>query len=180
MAETADFEAVFDALSASGAADRHPVRFVYLDALARRAAGQPEPMRQLLNARISAAASELNASPGNLLTKDQPTVTASPLAELLAYIDQQNVLSLNHEFDDDSIFYVDRHGSQVAQRPLQAMKSERWVRRIEFQQFECLAVLAQDFQMPGEEFPGSPNVTLRIDEPIRHRLSGAGAHQRFR
>lgn len=90
MAETADLNAVFDALSASGAAKRHPVRFVYLDALARRAAGQPEAIRQLLNARISAAASELNASPGNLLSKEQPTVTASPLAELLAYIDQHS------------------------------------------------------------------------------------------
>lgn len=88
MAETADLQAAFDALRASGAAERNPVRFAYLSALARRAAAQSEPIRQLLNARIRAAASELAAGPVNPLTESPPASSASPLADLLAYIAQ--------------------------------------------------------------------------------------------
>ncbi|MBS1145717.1 MAG: hypothetical protein H6R14_3123 [Proteobacteria bacterium] len=78
-----------DALRASGAADRDPVRFAYLEALSRRAATQPETIRQTLNARISAAAREFASYPAPSQTPAGPTSTASPLADLLAYISGQ-------------------------------------------------------------------------------------------
>jgi hypothetical protein len=84
--ETADLQAALDALRASGAAERNPVRFAYLDALARRATAQPEPIRQILSAKISTAASELAARPANPLTEEHPPSAASPLTDLLAYI----------------------------------------------------------------------------------------------
>ena len=81
-----DFHAQLDALRAEGVADRDPVRFAYLEALIRRATGQPEAIRQMLAAKISAAASELAgnqpATPAMVAEPD----TASPLTELLAYI----------------------------------------------------------------------------------------------
>jgi hypothetical protein len=78
-----------DALRASGAADRDPVRFAYIEALSRRAAVQPEAIRQSLNAKISAAAIELASHPAPSLTPSAPTSPASPLADLLAYISGQ-------------------------------------------------------------------------------------------
>jgi hypothetical protein len=89
MADTGDMgdvQAQLDALRASGAADCDPVLFAYLEALARRAATQPAAIRQSLNARINAAASELAGRPATLLTPTAPTTPASPLADLLAYI----------------------------------------------------------------------------------------------
>ncbi|KAB2910281.1 MAG: DUF2894 domain-containing protein [Dechloromonas sp.] len=76
-------------LRASGAAERDPVRFAYLDALARRAAKQPASIRQALAARIGAAADELASRPAPSPAAIAPSDTASPLAELLAYIGQQ-------------------------------------------------------------------------------------------
>ena len=78
--------AQLDALRASGAAERAPVRFAYLEALSRRAATQPESIRQSLNARISAAANELASRPTLMTAEIAETCSASPLAELLAYI----------------------------------------------------------------------------------------------
>jgi hypothetical protein len=89
MAETADIQAQLDALRATGAADRDPVRFAYLEALTRRAATQPETIRQSLNAKISAAANELASRPAPAPTEIAPATPASPLADLLAYISQQ-------------------------------------------------------------------------------------------
>ncbi|NTV71781.1 MAG: DUF2894 domain-containing protein [Azonexaceae bacterium] len=91
MAETGDMDdhLDLDALRAGGAADRDPVRFAYLEALTRRVAGQPETIRQTLNARISAAANELASRPAPSLTTAAPTNAASPLADLLAYISGQ-------------------------------------------------------------------------------------------
>ena len=89
MAETADIQAQLDALRTSGAADRDPVRFAYLEALSRRAATQPETIRQSLSPRINAAASELASRPAPSLTTAAPTNAASPLADLLAYISGQ-------------------------------------------------------------------------------------------
>ena len=92
MAETGDMgdiPAQIDALRASGAADRDPVRFAYLEALVRRAAAQPEAIRQSLNAKISAAASELASRPAPAPSEINETSSASPLAELLTYISQQ-------------------------------------------------------------------------------------------
>jgi len=88
MAET-DVQAQLDALRASGAAARDPVRFAYLEALSRRAATQPETIRQSLNARINAAASELASRPAPIPAEIAETSPASPLADLLAYISGQ-------------------------------------------------------------------------------------------
>jgi hypothetical protein len=87
--EMGDIQAQLDALCASGAADRDPVRFAYLEALSRRAAAQPEAIRQSLNAKISAAARELASRPAPTPIEIAPTSTASPLADLLTYIGQQ-------------------------------------------------------------------------------------------
>ncbi|MBU1363287.1 MAG: DUF2894 domain-containing protein [Gammaproteobacteria bacterium] len=89
MAETADIQAQLDALRASGAAACDPVRFAYLEALSRRAATQPESIRQSLNARISAAASELASRPAPAPAEIAPSSAASPLTDLLAYIGGQ-------------------------------------------------------------------------------------------
>jgi hypothetical protein len=89
MAEAAamgDIQARLDALRSSGAAERDPIRFAYLDALARRAATQPETIRQALAAKISAAADELASHPAPAPSAIAPTSSASPLTELLAYI----------------------------------------------------------------------------------------------
>lgn len=86
IGDVGDFQAQLDALRTSGAADRDPVRFAYLEALIRRAAGQPAAIRQALSAKISAAAEELAGSrPAETSGVAEPD-TASPLTELLAYI----------------------------------------------------------------------------------------------
>jgi hypothetical protein len=89
MAETGgmgNIQAQLDALRASGAADREPVRFAYLEALTRRAARQPEAIRQTLNAKISAAADELASRLPPAPVVITKSSTASPLADLLSYI----------------------------------------------------------------------------------------------
>lgn len=86
MDETADLPAQLDALRDSGAAERDPIRFAYIEALARRAAGQPETVRQALNTRIGIAVGELAARPPGVPTEIAKESTASPLAELLVYI----------------------------------------------------------------------------------------------
>lgn len=88
MAETDDRQAQLDALRASGAAERDPIRFAYLDALARRAATQAAPIRQLLDAKIRAVANEIASRPAFVPTKVIQTNAASPLANLLTYINQ--------------------------------------------------------------------------------------------
>ena len=85
--DTADLPARLDALRASGAADRDPVRFAYFEALSRRTAIQAEPIRQLLLAKLNALADELATRPAATPKVDTPA--ASPLADLLAYISQQ-------------------------------------------------------------------------------------------
>lgn len=86
IGDVGDFQAQLDALRASGAAARDPVRFAYLEALIRRVAGQPAAIRQALSARISAAASELAGSQPAATSGVAEPDTASPLTELLAYI----------------------------------------------------------------------------------------------
>lgn len=73
-----------DALRASGAAERDPVRFAYLAGLARRAATQPEPIRRPLLAKLDALIDQLADHPATLAKADNEP--ASPLTELLAYI----------------------------------------------------------------------------------------------
>jgi len=89
MGATNDIAAQLDALRASGAAARDPVRFAYLEALTRRAATQPAAIRQSLNARISAAVHELANRPALAPSEIVEPRPASPLADLLAYIGGQ-------------------------------------------------------------------------------------------
>lgn len=88
MAEPADLQAMIDTLRSTGAAERDPVRFAYLDALARRTAMQPEAVRRLLSAKLDADASELAAHRAAPPTEVSKECSASPLAELLAHIGQ--------------------------------------------------------------------------------------------
>lgn len=88
-------EADLASLRKSGAERADPVRFAYLAALVRRAAQQPQPVRRLLNARIAIEA-------GRLMARHRPHAAAggqgaaspanSPLAELLAYIEENAAL----------------------------------------------------------------------------------------
>lgn len=92
MADTpghaADPQARLEALRTSGADRRDPVRFAYLDALNRRAAAQPEAVRQALLARLNATADELAARPAPATETNAESAAPSPLADLLAYIGQ--------------------------------------------------------------------------------------------
>ena len=85
--ETADLHAVLDALRSDGAAERYPVRFAYLEALARRAAAQPEAVRRGLIDKLNTMAREL-ATPAAPLAEATGECAASPLSELLAYINR--------------------------------------------------------------------------------------------
>lgn len=84
--DAADLPARLDALRASGAAERDPVHFAYLEALSRRAATQPDPIRQPLLVKLSALADALPARPATAPQADTPA--PSLLADLLAYISQ--------------------------------------------------------------------------------------------
>jgi len=87
---TADFLARIVTLRASGAAERDPVRFAYLDALARRAVSQPEAIQQSLAPRFTAIADELaGRQQAPVASASAPAGTDSPLAELLAHIARQ-------------------------------------------------------------------------------------------
>ncbi len=55
---TADPHAQLEALRRSGRWRADPARFRYLEALARRAGGQPEPVRRLLQVRLRAGVAE--------------------------------------------------------------------------------------------------------------------------
>lgn len=89
MADRGDLQLRLDALRASGAAERDPVRFAYLDALARRAATQPASIRQVLAVKFGATANELLSRLAPTPTASAPSDSASPLATLLAHIGQQ-------------------------------------------------------------------------------------------
>ena len=86
-AETAEVQAALDALRSGGAAERNPVRFAYLEALARRAAAQPEAVRRGLIDKLNTMAREL-ATPAAPLAEATGECAASPLSELLAYINR--------------------------------------------------------------------------------------------
>ena len=77
-----------ETLRANGAAERHPVRLAYLDALTRRAATQPEPVRMRLEAKIQEAIRELSASPTDTSIATPDDSTSNPLTDLLAHIAQ--------------------------------------------------------------------------------------------
>lgn len=88
MTESVDFQATLNALRANGTAERHPVRFAYLEALTRRAAAQPESVRALLEAKIQEAIRELAAPPTDAAAAMSDVDASSPLTDLLAHITQ--------------------------------------------------------------------------------------------
>lgn len=91
-ANAADLQARLDALQTSGANRHDPVRFAYMAALARRAAVQPEIIRQPLLAKLSAMADEFAKRP-TLPQETYPESAApSPLADLLTYIGQHTLV----------------------------------------------------------------------------------------
>lgn len=75
-------------LRTNGAAERHPVRFAYLEALTRRAAAQPESVCALLEAKIQEAIRELAAHPTDTAAEIPNDSASNPLADLLAHITQ--------------------------------------------------------------------------------------------
>jgi hypothetical protein len=77
-----------ETLRTNGAAERHPVRFVYLEALTRRAATQPEPVRTRLEAKIQELIHELAAPPTDSGTATSDEDAIDPLTDLLAHITQ--------------------------------------------------------------------------------------------
>jgi len=113
-----DLLAQLDVLRASGAAERDPVRFAYLDALARRASGQTGTVRQSLSARINAGISELVARPAPVLNQPEPENTISPLADLLGYINRHA-----HELPDA----INPMSEMASERPDHQRNSKRTV-----------------------------------------------------
>lgn len=83
--------AALDALRRSGAADRDPVRFRTLEALARRLQEQPAPVRRLLQARLEAGLAELtqHAAPAVARKTPRHAKAASPLAQLNADLQER-------------------------------------------------------------------------------------------
>ena len=77
-----------EALRTNGAAERHPVRFAYLDALTRRAAKQPESVLALLETKIQEAIRELTSLPADSAAVTPDDSASNPLTELLAHITQ--------------------------------------------------------------------------------------------
>ena len=77
-----------ETLRTNGAAERHPVRFAYLEALTRRAAAQPESVCALLEAKIQEAIRELAAHPTDTAAEIPNDSASNPLADLLAHITQ--------------------------------------------------------------------------------------------
>ncbi len=88
--ETADVHAVLDvdALRSGGATERYPVRFAYLEALARRASAQPEVVRRGLTEKLNAMVRDLATPAAAVLAEATEECAASPLSELLAYINR--------------------------------------------------------------------------------------------
>ena len=78
-----------ETLRTNGTAERHPVRFAYLEALTRRTAAQPESVRALLEAKIQEAIRDLAAQPTDSSTVVPDNDANNPLTELLAYINQR-------------------------------------------------------------------------------------------
>ena len=79
------------ALRTAGAWRQDPARFHYLEALARRLPGQPEPVRRLLEGKLQAGLGEFaeRASPPAAKPTPiqvRPAVERTPLAQLNAYL----------------------------------------------------------------------------------------------
>jgi len=95
---TADTAAMLATLRERGAGQRDPVRYGFIEALARRAEAQQGSVRQLLDCKLATAIAELaarsaepSATAADGTTQSAPT--ASPLAGLLAELAQHPALA---------------------------------------------------------------------------------------
>jgi hypothetical protein len=75
-------QAALEALRASGAWQRDPVRFHTLEALARRLPEQPEAVRRLLQQKLEAGLAALSAQPPAPRRAAPAAVGCAPLADL--------------------------------------------------------------------------------------------------
>lgn len=91
MTESTDFNALLEALREGGVAARDPVQAARLEALARRAASQPESVRRWLESRLRPVDAMRPVS-AESHAEDLPSAAnppaASPLGDLLAYISE--------------------------------------------------------------------------------------------
>jgi hypothetical protein len=90
MSEPLAPHAWLDSLRREGAARVDPARWRYLESLAQRAAGQPEPVRHLLNGKLQQAlaafAQRVAQAPRPLRPQAAPPAVCAPLLQLNAYI----------------------------------------------------------------------------------------------
>ena len=80
---------LLEALRASGAAGREPVRFRFIEALARRAEGQTGEARRVIDEKLVRAAIALGERCAGAPSAERASAAPappSPLAELLAHI----------------------------------------------------------------------------------------------
>ena len=75
-----------------------------------------------------------------------------------AYIDWNDGLAADPEFERDSIGEVDRYRVQSFELSGKRMQTQRRVVRVGLKKLEGLAVLAFDFRMPNQE----PNFPLQV------------------
>lgn len=86
------------ALRARGAARFDPVRFRFIEALARRMAGQPDAAANAIQSRLARALADFNerldrSEPEGVTTQLEAQPHSSPLAELLAHIGRHSPTS---------------------------------------------------------------------------------------
>jgi len=81
-----DPSAQVEALRARGAAQRDPLGWAYVEALARRRTALPEPARRLLDERLARALQACRRTADSPPATPAPASTESPLAGLLALL----------------------------------------------------------------------------------------------
>lgn len=93
-----DTTAAIDALRARGAERFDPVRFCFIEALARRMAGQPDAAANAIQSRLARALADFNerlnrSEPEGVATQLEAQPHCNPLAELLAHIGRHSPAS---------------------------------------------------------------------------------------
>ena len=112
MADAAGADDLAGRLDALRAAGADPVRLAYLDALARRAGGQPEAIRRPLFARMNALAGELAARAIPAARPEAAAAAPGPLADLLAHIGRHA-----HALPEATLPTVDRNFPPKSKKP---------------------------------------------------------------
>jgi hypothetical protein len=110
--------------------------------------------------------------------KDRHTLVSVNLI-VLTYVDEQDFITFDDEFNYDAVADIDRDGRQIAHTSLKAMEPQRWMIRVEFKQFQGLSVLAMNLRVFFQKLPGSPEITFGINQLIGHQRPVSCDHQRF-